>query len=113
MKHDEINIAIAEHCGWIWNEACVIAEEHFQPCWTKGTGEMADRVPNYAGDLNACAELEKTLESKPLQEAYVQELSEFIPHAFFEEAVNVFDIIHLSALQRCEAFLRTVGKWAL
>ena len=90
MTDTEVNIAIAKACGWT-------LFEHDGGLWSglhNGTyinykcgisKEHAEKVcfPNYHGDLNAMHEAEKV----------------------------IAEMVHATARQRAEAFLRTIGKW--
>ena len=62
--------------------------------------------PNYLSDLNACYEMERSLDLEEHEE-YVYQLSECCAPITGE----VWECVHASARARCEAFLRTIGKW--
>lgn len=108
MSEEQINIAIAEACGW---------REVFQgvgPNKHRCLGDRPERdengnivayyeacsVPDYCADLNAMHEAEKTLNSEQL-------------HDYYEnlELVNGWEYPSSTARQRAEAFLKTLGKW--
>ncbi len=87
MTDNEINIAIAEQCGY------------------------RVQVRDYTTDLNACHEMFNSLDALA-QANFCNELAKMISglgidqcHEFHPKYVNA------TASQRCEAFLRTVGKW--
>ena len=92
MTNEEINIAIAEACGWT----------------TKHKGLWVERLqtyaalPNYLNDLNAMHDAEKVLTNEQL-EVYCNILHK--PNH------GVYWAIHATASQRAEAFVRTIGKW--
>ena len=70
------------------------------------TGSITPRYtgPNYSGDLNACFEMEKSLDAAQWASYW----------SFLEPLAcmpNNTPIIFATAAQRAEAFLRTVGKW--
>lgn len=103
MTPEKIQIAMAEVCEWKRTE------------WAD-----VDVLPDYPNDLNAVHEAEEML--TPEQRVnYSYHLSQLIPQnencGPFEPGgpdlmvYSAFDLIHATALQRCEAFLRTVGKW--
>jgi len=82
-------------------------------------------LPDYLNDLNAVHELENTLlTNDDHREAYAHMLSQIIPQNFncgpagFDtiDGTDImvhteFDLLHSTAAQRCEALLRTLGKW--
>ena len=102
MKPEEINKAIAEACGW--------AEKH-KGLWVESMKTWA-ALPNYHGDLNACAEFRRTLtDDQRLMytihlDASVRPLKDFVSR--WEQDWAVADA---TAPQHCEAFLRLHGKW--
>lgn len=128
MTPEKIRIAMAEACGWTrveWYEdnSGPPILHGFPPTqvgysatgdWQAITKEHTSHVPNYPEDLNAVHEAEKTLDRvKDL-------LPEAAPDAPFTQydrywgelgATCKGDVVHATAAQRCEAFLRTVGKW--
>lgn len=133
MTDQEINIAVAEACGWErWKsspESSVVCLKKPTPSqrayWIKcGNFITADPVnnpgdiPNYCRDLNSMHEAEKVL--TPDQEfTYVSRLGGMIMESAYEDDPR-WTKSHLSsgdstyratARQRAEAFLRAVGKW--
>jgi hypothetical protein len=97
MTDEQINVAIAEACGWTNVNA------------THRSGKAPDAdyvgsefIPNYCGDLNAMHEAEKVLTFKQIA-VYCDLLT---PPEY-----GVWWKIHTTARQRAEAFLRTLGKW--
>jgi len=110
VTDSEINIAIAESMGWTeisdW-KAAGINGLHPSKEWT-------EVIPNYTADLNACHELEKMLDDKQLAR-YAQQIigsarrKMNIPD--HESHYPVPFIISATARQRCEAYLKTIGKW--
>lgn len=131
MNPEEQRIEIAIACGWV------------RPCpdthpkmWRRpkdgnwdgpfrhreGKGRWLEVIPDFLGDLNACAEMERALE--PFQrDLYANILFDIIHPHQVDGADNekygapqlawpgVYQMICATAAQRCEAFLRTVGKW--
>ena len=108
MNDEEINAAIAEACGWKLQGS----PEHQNTTdgWQFGhtfaikpSGEVVSHnsIPNYCGDLNAMHEVEKVLERKQWH-VYADNI---------DEMHRKIELIHATARQRAEAFLKTVGKW--
>ena len=99
MTDEQINIAIAEMCGWVEDAADVLGPEDY---------------PDYCNDLNAMHEAERCIPHIPhhLCWAYAAELSEIVER---ETRLSVFWLDQqpecATARQRAEAFLRTLGKW--
>jgi hypothetical protein len=102
MTNDEINIAIAEYCGW------QILEPEVHPCiiyhWAIKPDGSKRISPDYCNDLNEMHEAEKTLSDK-IYDEYWSELV-YICVRLKEERIN-----STSAKVRAEAFLRAIGKW--
>ena len=92
MTNEQINIAIAEACG-------IISKDQWGSLYRTLHG-LFRNCPDYCNDLNAMHEAEKML-NKEQWVAYGRELSR----------LNVFPMVHATAAQRAEAFLRTLGKW--
>lgn len=110
MTDEQINIAIAESLGfmrdkiadyWRKDGACFFIEDphHLR------------QLPNYTADLNACHEFEKMLDDE-LDLDYSQNLESVTGTRW--SANNSYDMSKYrsaTARQRCEAYLRTIGKW--
>ncbi len=89
MTDTEINIAIAKAVGAI------------QLQYT--AGEFGP-IPNYAKDLNACAEMEHHIvQAGGCYTHYVSYLQELTQHNEWRA----------TAPQRCEAFLRATERWVI
>lgn len=104
MTDEQINVAIAEACGWgclapdVWHNGIV--------GYSKDTYEIVrSRIPNYCADLNAMHEAEKMLGDQAIRREYTHILSRIVNGGIR------FDAIHATARQRAEAFLRTIGRW--
>jgi hypothetical protein len=114
MTNEQINIAIAEVCGWF---NCILPSQDEYHLMTdlelgRAMGKPVGRnfslhgdglhypLPNYCNDLNAMHEAEKMLNNEQWV-AYGKELSR----------LKVFPMVHATARQRAEAFLKTIGKW--
>jgi hypothetical protein len=106
MTNEEINIAIAEFHGW----------KHIlkDPVLFRGTPPWLDdclhEIPSYITDLNAMHEAQKGLTDDEW-ETYADYL--LFPNG--DEAHSNYTSLRrgcmATAVQRAEAFLKTVGKW--
>lgn len=102
MNKEQQRIAIAELCGWK-----LLSNNR----WTRPNGCYAD-VPDYLNDLNAMAEAEHFVFGLEWSGHWFR-----WEHVVAEMAkqrgsmpLTVW-IAKMSASQRAEAFLRTMGKW--
>lgn len=128
MTNEQINIKIAELCGWKDIRRPIDDNYHDYPSDTLGwlmgrvagiaPGDIhwqnARPIPNYAADLNACHEFEK-LTAKQCREGdywfYLREVLGF-PYAESDwDKFYFFQAVHATARQRCEAFLRVHNQW--
>lgn len=110
MTDQEINIAIAEACGWVSIRYTGPLEG------LRGVSPNDNKLHNihdYTTDLNAMHEAEKTLsvmwnKTKDGCEAnaYIR-----ILHEVVGGVPNCFNHHCATARHRAEAFLRTIGKW--
>lgn len=101
MTDQQINVAIAEACGWTFVDAMAIRPDG----WRMHSAINNPRVefcPNYCGDLNAMNDAEDWLRQNDL-DAYNRYCS-----YLFEHSENC---MCARAAERAEAFLRTVGMW--
>lgn len=102
MTPQEINIAIATACGWTEIREKIV---HYSRVMfglhpmQYGSGAAHEPLPDYYGDLNACAEMEATL--SPIEITRYELALEEI----------TWPIWRATAPQRCKAFLRTKGLW--
>ena len=95
MTNEQINIAIAEACGWEGHPFCKDMMGNHFPGW--------DTPPDYCSDLNAMHEAEKIFDNA-LYCRYIDELC--------TQAIKGKNCMYLAtAAQRAEAFVRTIGKW--
>jgi len=92
MTNEQINIAIAEACGWDSDDIA----RGYTLC------QFTEYVPDYCNDLNAMHEAEKVLMRADLLFEYGMHIS--IDHKYDY-------LLRATARQRAEAFLRTLGKW--
>jgi hypothetical protein len=116
MSEEQINIAIAEACGWkdLENEDF---SEYGVPCFMlMGSNNTGTRLapPDYCNDLNAMHDAEKVLIEKCKEGNYWFHLREILEFPYAESDWDHYyyiSAIHATAKQRAEAFLRTIGKW--
>ena len=99
MSDEQINIAIAEARGWE-----PLPEGHFHP-----DNPLGQTMPNYCNDLNAMREAEKMLTEHQWGE-YERVLRLVCDGCSYYEGAGK-ELLHATAAQRAEAFLRTLGKW--
>ncbi|MEN9534775.1 MAG: hypothetical protein RLZ22_270 [Verrucomicrobiota bacterium] len=102
MNNEQINIAIAEACGMhgAW-------ELKITPCGCDGQWDyfnpQGNRLPDYCDDLNAMHEAEKIFD-QALYCRYINELCDI--------TIKGNNSMYMaSAVQRAEAFLKTINKW--
>src|SRR6266576_4412581 len=114
-EHDQ-RIAIAAFDGWT---GCSDSDCDYRKCHHLHKGIVigfpepfcTSRYPDYLHDLNAVHEVEKMLTAAQ-KESFAQmltpvaKLSDIGIHNWQSD----FEAIHSTAPQRCEAFLRTIGK---
>lgn len=105
MTNEQINIAIAEACGWKLLETplddCGFAAYAKDP-----NGCPCPSIPDYCKDLNAMREAEIGM-TEPMRQTYEQELQRVLLRTYEENSW----LVSATARQRAEAFLRTIGKW--
>jgi hypothetical protein len=102
MTAEAQRIAIAEVCGYIRGTHSLGFE-----VWRKdGYFCRALTLPDYLNDLNAMHGAEKVLNREQENQFCVH-----LNYAVGNVDVEYFDVIHATAAQRAEAFLRTLGKW--
>jgi hypothetical protein len=98
MKPEQQRIAIAEACGWKPN-----------PFQMDMRGQVFPQSPpDYLNDLNAMHEAEKVL-TEEQRIAYSDCTYDIALKA--QKEIGKWRWISLTAAQRAEAFLRTIGKW--
>jgi hypothetical protein len=102
MTNEQINIAIAEACGWQF----VTYKETFAKPPNGGPCQYKEGIPNYCKDLNAMHEAEKTLTKEQ-----VRVYSDFLAYSPHESCWASCTIWHQTSRQRAEAFMKTIGKW--
>lgn len=99
MSDVQINIAIAEACGWEVKVKKYLAKP------PNGEWQYRDKIPNYCNDLNAMHEAEKILSDESHAD-YACELVKTI-----RRNGEWFESVSATAAQRAEAFLKTINKW--
>jgi hypothetical protein len=136
MKTDaEINAAIAEWCGitprldeyWVYSDSrkalCMSGTQHECIDWFVGLPNNSPyrqsdwqivphyTTPNYIGDLNACHEMEKTLDYASGQRGdYWAALTQAVAKENGEKPISECRAVyHSIARQRALAFCKTVG----
>lgn len=110
MKPEKQRIAIAKACGW--THIYVAKSSNHLPSpngpWlgsNPAKTEVAE-IPDYFNDLNAMHEAEGKLTLGQCSQ-YLKHLYDILPCREW----NKIALIHATAAQRAEAFLRTLGKW--
>jgi len=98
MTLEAQRIAIAEACGYTQEEPWMDGRE----CWSHKdhpphVGFM--EVPDYLNDLNA---MHAAIATLPFDHQIT--VAELL-------AGDLVEVMQATAAQRCEAFLRTIGKW--
>jgi hypothetical protein len=115
MTPEAQRIAIAEACGWQWDKGAGFP--HPDVClWARTFDSVCHRLPDYLNDLNAMREVEDSIAifkrgfyNAALSKCAVNDrnLSSTI-----RDPDWIFQLLHASASQRAEAFLKTIGKWS-
>jgi hypothetical protein len=98
MTNEQMNIAIAETCGWKnyglgWGHSSLPPQANV----------YGRKLPDYCNDLNAMHEAEKVLWNR--NDWSASKYEERLTKATTSWAW------HATAAQRAEAFLKTIGKW--
>lgn len=113
MTPEKQRIAIAEYCGWTQTST------HFggwEGIWTDSKNRQCTTIPDYLNDLNAMNGAEKTLTVRQ-QHKFAEEVGRIIYSGelsvpdFGRNWYMCYLMMHATAAQRAEAFLRTIGKW--
>lgn len=108
MSPEAQRIKIAKACGWKFIADYCHGEDQ-PPDYTTVTPDgrhLCGHYPDYLNDLNACREFEGAIIAlgPPALDTYEDFLL-----AICTRAGN--RIFRATAAQRCEAFLKTIGKW--
>jgi hypothetical protein len=121
MTPDEINRAIAVSVGWtrvkvipphpqrIPSGAMVVGSPPY------GSIDRSPIAPNYHGDLNAIQEaVAESFTSNESLDAFAENLAVVIFGSYPDALLRYSDaamMVNATAPQRCEAYLKTIGKW--
>ncbi len=110
MTDQEINMAIAEVCGWSGITVQHSPWDETQQ-WVVGIKPRSvsilikEPIPPYVADLNAMHDAELMLGERGDLGVYFEQLSNITER-------DETPMFQATARQRAEAFLRTIGKWA-
>ena len=104
MNNKKQRIAIAEACGWT-----KIGHYEQEITGRKPTNGFYEIIPDYLNDLNAMHEAEKMLTEHQWDE-YERVLRLVCDGCSYFEGAGK-ELLHATAAQRAEAFLRTIGEW--
>lgn len=124
MKPEQQRITIAEACGWVRREPFLNALGYETQEWEKKSvvnehycsGHTLRELPDYPNDLNACHEFERwiRLKDRAMYWTYGKKLDGVVARYNDKDNKDQNDCIGIfeaTAEQRCEAFLRVLGKW--
>lgn len=113
MSPEAQRIAIAEACGYVrlFQTRLEWQEDSDSGAWQEKVmrDERERRIPDYLIDLNAMHAAEGCLKIGQWP-TYEQHIREAQARQNGDSFARRF-IIHATAAQRAEAFLRTIGKW--
>jgi len=107
MTPDEINKRIALFCKWKQLSSYFGGVEGL---WEDPNGKQQSTIPNYYGDLNTMHDAEKTLDEKQERDFVFRLLIKLVDGSTITLGEH-FTMVHATAPQRAEAFLRTIGQW--
>ena len=113
MTNEQINRAIAEQVGW--TDVHFYEDDAGPPIhcgYPPGIRHYAT-IPRYSTDLNAMNEAEKTLTDRDAYLRELQTVTQTWDHvdADGDEVDWFWELATATAIERAEAFLRTIGKW--
>lgn len=118
MSPEKQRIAIAEACGW--RDIYPAISDYMGK--VPGNDTLLRNIPDYLYDLNAMHEAEKVLsivndvDGYSSRDRYSKELLNICgtwkPFEWGNECqADFYKVLHATAPQRAEAFLRTIRKW--
>ena len=117
MTDLEINIAIAEACGWTCDKDTWTSPEGGRWARRVPGREISDEqiLPNYCRDLNAMHDAEERfndeiVDVKSMYWDYLALVAMPDPFPGDDTFLRDYVMIRATARQRAEAFLRTIGK---
>lgn len=102
MSEEQINVAIAEACGWTDISQYTQAVDGWYG-YEPENGPHS-QIPNFCNDLNAMHEAEKML-------GEVHSIKSCEYDDWLQSTIEHDQKWRATARQRAEAFLRTIGKW--
>lgn len=105
MTDDEINKAMADAMGWRKEDGVYV--------WTaNGIDCTCDELWDWANDLNAMYLAERFLWCRDytLRQRFIAKLAVMLNKSEWRK-MEAVDMLDLTARERAEAFLRTLGKW--
>jgi len=109
MKPAEINVAIAELCGWIGIHTTDLDRGRLRGTKHGEKPYPAREIPDYHSSLDACAEFRKSL-TDDQKLLYTVHLSAAVGASDYSWQQD-WKIVDATAPNHCEAFLRLHGKW--
>lgn len=106
MKPEAQRIAIAEACGWKQTIFGNWPTQMVRPGFEEGANGSVATCPSYLTDLNAMHEVETILDNRNTRGEYITQL-EFVCN----DTERKWPLLHATAAQRAEAFLKTLNLW--
>lgn len=111
MNLEKQRIAIAKVCFKDYYElACDLGNECYYDC-VDAHNDMMARIPDYPRDLNACRDAWWTLNNQQQHDFWAELLEITTRDKSYNKVLYAWEAANATAAQRCEAFLRTIGKW--
>ena len=112
MTPESQRIAIHKACGWSRKALLRSENADASEYWTR-KGEGIYQIPDYPNDLNAMHEAEKVLNPVEVFD-YWMKLTSIVDRDKSQpwQGLEAPLILHATASQRAEAFLRTINLWA-
>jgi hypothetical protein len=115
MTDEQINIAIAENVlGWRQSKGMHPASKQILTVWTDNKSNFCHhRKPaKFCNDLNAMRDAEQRLwaMNRELRFEFIHQLAKLIKPRYGYQMLAL-DALDVTARQRAEALLRTIGKW--
>jgi hypothetical protein len=112
MTAEAQRLAIAQACGWtdidVQGEYCFGTEAAKSELDAR---QFMMELPHYCSDLNAMHEAEKVIGSR--WPTYCETLLAIVePEPRSLEVCHYWNLLHATAAQRAEAFLRTLNLWS-
>jgi hypothetical protein len=118
MTDNEINLEIAEACGWKFYDR--VTDKKSGTSWDvyakdgRRASYMTQSLPNYCTDLNAMHEVEKIMDTRQqdVYAGFLGKLTGGVQRDFGAMVIkSTTKVVSATARQRAEAFLRTIEKW--